>query len=112
LWAAELGQRAAAAHRAAGHRSAAARSSAQADGWWEACGRPASPAYTASGPMAALTAREAEVAEAAARGATSRQIADTLGVSVRTVDNLLGRVYLKLGISGRTDLAQALDADR
>lgn len=107
-WAAELGQRAAAAHRAEGRRSAAARADAVADGRWEACGRPWSPVLAAPGPAGELTAREAEIASLAATGATSRQIAEDLGISARTVDNLLGRVYVKLGVAGRAELAEVM----
>jgi hypothetical protein len=38
----------------------------------------------------------------------SREIAARLGLSVRTVDNALGRVYQKLGIGGRAELAPIL----
>ena len=55
-----------------------------------------------------LTGREREVAELAAQGASSRRVAEDLAISVRTVDNLLGRVYAKLGIRGRADLAAVL----
>jgi DNA-binding CsgD family transcriptional regulator len=51
-----------------------------------------------------LTDRESQVARMAARGSTSREIADTLYLSVRTVDNHLARVYRKLGLSGREEL--------
>ena len=50
-----------------------------------------------------LTRREIEIASMASRY-TSAQVAEVLVISVRTVDNLLGRVYRKLGISGRQDL--------
>jgi DNA-binding CsgD family transcriptional regulator len=53
-----------------------------------------------------LTGREREVAELAATGDASKVIANRLGVSVRTVDNLLQRVYRKLGVSGRDDLRE------
>lgn len=56
-----------------------------------------------------LTEREWEVAGRAARRERSREIADDLGLSVRTVDNHLARAYRKLGISGRDELAEALD---
>lgn len=56
-----------------------------------------------------LTAREQEVAEAAAAGRSSRVIADELGVSIRTVQNHLAAVYRKLGVAGRIELTQALD---
>lgn len=55
-----------------------------------------------------LTPRELAVAQLAAEGLTSREIAERLVVSVRTVDNQLSRVYLKLGIAGRVGLAEAL----
>ena len=51
-----------------------------------------------------LTEREWTIAQAAARRERSREIADRLGVSVRTVDNHLASVYRKLGITGRADL--------
>ena len=44
----------------------------------------------------------------AARGLTSREIADTLVVSSRTVENHLQRAYEKLGVRGRPELAAAL----
>lgn len=55
-----------------------------------------------------LTRREREVATLAAEGRTSPEIAEQLVVSVRTVDNHLARVYRKLGISGRHELAYVL----
>ena len=51
-----------------------------------------------------LTEREWMIAKAAARRERSREIADRLGVSVRTVDNHLASVYRKLGITGRSEL--------
>ncbi len=59
-----------------------------------------------------LTSRERVIAGLAAAGAPSRGIADHLGVSVRTVDNLLGRVYRKTGLSGRADLTALLTGGR
>ena len=53
----------------------------------------------------ALTDRECEIAFLAATDATSREIADRLGLSARTVDNHLRRVYRKLDIGGRSELA-------
>ncbi len=51
-----------------------------------------------------VTPRELEVAQLAAAGHTSREIADRLFISVRTVDNHLASVYTKLGVSGRQEL--------
>jgi DNA-binding CsgD family transcriptional regulator/tetratricopeptide (TPR) repeat protein len=55
-----------------------------------------------------LTRREREVAALAARGLSNRQMADLLVVSVRTIENQLHRVYGKLGVAGREELASAL----
>ena len=51
-----------------------------------------------------LTAREWEIAELAARGGTSRDIAGRLVLSVRTVEGHLYRIYQKLGLAGRDEL--------
>jgi DNA-binding CsgD family transcriptional regulator len=55
-----------------------------------------------------LTSRERQVAELAAVGTRSRDIADRLYLSPRTVENHLQRVYAKLGVNGRTELTPAL----
>jgi len=52
-----------------------------------------------------LTTREREVAGFAARGLTDVEIAARLSLSRRTVETHLYRVYAKLGVSGRRDLA-------
>jgi len=49
------------------------------------------------------------VALLAVGGRSSRAIGDHLGLSTRTVDTHLARVYRKLGITGRSELAAALD---
>lgn len=66
------------------------------------------PALLATRPM--LSDRERQVARLAAAGVPSREIADQLFLSPRTVDNHLLRVYAKLGIGGRAELANALRA--
>ena len=59
-----------------------------------------------------LSRRELEVADLAADGLSSEQIAARLFLSVRTVDNHLGHVYQKLGIGSRAELATALGRGR
>ena len=59
-----------------------------------------------------LTEREQEIARLAAGGMSDRLIAETLVVSVRTVESHLGSAYRKLGIDNRRALAEALPADR
>jgi DNA-binding CsgD family transcriptional regulator len=64
-----------------------------------------SPAARTEAGYVALTVREQEVATLAADGLTSREIADKLYLSRRTVDNHLQRIYDKLGVSSRQQLA-------
>jgi DNA-binding CsgD family transcriptional regulator len=56
----------------------------------------------------ALTPSERRIADLAASGSTNRAIAQELYVTPKTVENQLGRVYRKLGIGSRTELADAL----
>lgn len=60
----------------------------------------------------ALSAREWSIASAAAARERNREIADRLGLSLRTVENHLASVYRKLGVRGRDELRAALDDRR
>jgi DNA-binding CsgD family transcriptional regulator len=62
----------------------------------------------AAGP-AALTRSELEVARLAARGLTSREIAQRLFISPRTVESHLASTYRKLGIRSRKELRELED---
>jgi len=53
----------------------------------------------------ALTSREREVLELLAQGLTNKDIAQTLVLSVRTVEAHLRNVYGKLGVGSRTEAA-------
>jgi DNA-binding CsgD family transcriptional regulator len=53
----------------------------------------------------ALTPTERAVAELVAGGATNREIATRLFVSVKTVEANLSKIYQKLGVRSRTELA-------
>jgi DNA-binding NarL/FixJ family response regulator len=55
-----------------------------------------------------LTSREREVALLAADGLATKEIANRLYLSKRTVDTHLDRIYRKLGISSRDELPVAL----
>ena len=51
-----------------------------------------------------LTERELQVAMMVVDGAPNREIADVLGLSVRTIEVHLGRVFVKLDVRGRVEL--------
>jgi DNA-binding CsgD family transcriptional regulator len=63
-------------------------------------------------PHGALSPREREIAELAGGGLSNHDIAVQLTLSVRTVENHLHRVFQKLGVDGRSDLAAALGLHR
>lgn len=69
----------------------------------------ARPRRTHTAGASALTDRERRVAVLAARGLTNREIADTLFITQRTVENHLTSGFRKLGITGRRELAPLLD---
>jgi two-component system nitrate/nitrite response regulator NarL len=56
-------------------------------------------------PALFLTRREHEIATLVATGATNKEIAHQLGVSSKTVRNILTKVFFKTGVRGRTELA-------
>jgi pimeloyl-ACP methyl ester carboxylesterase/DNA-binding CsgD family transcriptional regulator len=56
-------------------------------------------------PWSALTPMETRVAGLACRGLTNAEIAKSLSLSLRTVENHLSRAYAKLGVRSRTELA-------
>jgi DNA-binding CsgD family transcriptional regulator len=88
--------------------SAAAGAAEELASLLAACPGARTPALRVNQP--ALTNREREIAVLAAGGVASKEIAERLFLSSRTVDNHLMRVYAKLGVSGRTELATALRA--
>ncbi|MCX2932493.1 LuxR C-terminal-related transcriptional regulator [Mycobacterium sp. CVI_P3] len=69
------------------------------------CGGTSSPAIRGAARPLPVTSRELEVAELVAAGASNREIADQLSVSVRTVEGHVYRACLKLGVSDRDGLA-------
>jgi DNA-binding CsgD family transcriptional regulator len=109
LVAAEAQRSASNAFRTAGLGASAAAAARRATELLRRCGTVASPGLEPEvGPGEPLTDREREVARLAARGLTSPEIASELFLSVRTVDTHLSRVYRKLMIEGRRELATAL----
>jgi DNA-binding NarL/FixJ family response regulator/tetratricopeptide (TPR) repeat protein len=108
LFAAEVATEAAAAYERAGERRAAASMHARSVTLMERCEGSRTPALLTVDAPTALTRREREIVVLAARGLTSKMIAERLYVSARTVDNHLQNAYVKLGVSSRAELAAAV----
>jgi len=69
-------------------------------------GRPRSPWLTGA---AALTPSELRVARLAGTGISNQQVAETLFITIKTVEMHLTSAYRKLGGSSRTELPNLLD---
>jgi DNA-binding CsgD family transcriptional regulator len=57
-------------------------------------------------PAIKLTRREMQIAELCAKGMISKEIADRLGISQRTVETHKNHIYKKLGINNTVELMQ------
>ena len=86
--------------------------------WAEQCrvelrasGEPARTAtpVRSSDALASLTPHQLRIAEHVATGATNREVAQRLSVSVRTVDHHLRNIFAALGIRSRVELARLVD---
>ena len=105
-YAAEARAEAAVAHLRAGLPARSVASTAASQrllGQCEGSVVPALPVADLTAPM--LSRREDEIAQLAARGLSNREIAERLYVSVRTVEGHLHRLYAKLGVNDRSELA-------
>jgi DNA-binding CsgD family transcriptional regulator len=58
-----------------------------------------------------LTPTEDRVAVLVAAGSTNREVADALFISIHTVEANLKRIYRKLGVRSRTELASKFQSD-
>lgn len=56
--------------------------------------------------LAGLTPHQARIARQVAAGATNREVAQSLGLSVRTVDHHLRNIFAALGVRSRVELAR------
>lgn len=63
-------------------------------------------ADAASSPFAGLSERELEVLREVAHGHTNQQIADRVGLSVKTVESYRARMMHKLGLKNRSELVR------
>jgi DNA-binding CsgD family transcriptional regulator len=62
-------------------------------------------------PADELTPTERRVAELVAEGRTNKEVAAALFVALRTVEWNLSKVYVKLGVRSRTELAHRLSGE-
>jgi DNA-binding CsgD family transcriptional regulator len=63
-------------------------------------------------PSGALSSTESEIARLVTSGRTNNEVADALHLSARTVEWNLSKLYRKLGVRSRTELAMAMDSVR
>jgi DNA-binding CsgD family transcriptional regulator len=111
LLAAEASVEAAELHAKAGRPAAELTALDRAHHWAQQCEGARTPVLDRGehAPSATrLTAREREVADLATRGLANAEIAARLVLSRRTVGNHLSRIYDKLQVANRTELATRL----
>jgi DNA-binding CsgD family transcriptional regulator len=109
LFAAEAAAAAGAAARAAGEVQVSMGYLQRAQEFAARCAGAVSATLDASVAVPdVLTKRERQIADLAGSGLSSQEIATTLFLSVRTVDNHLQSSYGKLGVAGRKELMKLL----
>ena len=111
LFAAEAASGAAEAFSRAGNQRAATAALRRSSALAAACEGAATPGLFHAATAVPLSGREREIVTLAATGMASKDIAERLYLSVRTVNNHLQHAYDKLGVSSRADLAQALGSN-
>jgi len=109
LLAAEAAASAAAAWRRAGHSRRATAAGLLAQNFAAKCPGVRTPILASAETTHTFTDREREIALLAAANLRSKEIAEALHLSVRTVDNHLQHAYAKLGVSTRRELAVILN---
>jgi DNA-binding CsgD family transcriptional regulator len=110
LHAAEWAAAAAASSRRRGLQQSSRVAAERARSLAVSCGRPRTPMLggLAELDLPTLTPREREVAQLVASGLTNLEVAGRLGLSIRTVETHLQRVYTKFGIHRRDQLGDIL----
>src|SRR5215469_2205442 len=108
LLAAEASSGAAEAFRRAGDRRSATAAHRRAVALAAFCEGAATPGLFHAPAAIQLSGREREIVMLAAKGLASKDIAERMFLSVRTVSNHLQHAYTKLGVRGRAGLAEAV----
>ncbi|MGV9734973.1 LuxR C-terminal-related transcriptional regulator [Rhodococcus aetherivorans] len=106
--AADAAAHAAANFRRAGRRGPALTACAVARRLADACEGASTPALRAYLEPVPLTGRQREIVELVQRGLSNREIAERLGVSVRTVEGHLYRACRRTGVCSRDELGELL----
>ncbi|MGN6693153.1 MAG: LuxR C-terminal-related transcriptional regulator [Aquihabitans sp.] len=108
MFAAEAFAAAATAWRRGGEPRKATADERRADELLRRCRGANVAALTTVDSVVPLTAREREIVLLVAEGMSTKEVAERLFLSARTVSNHLQNAYTKLGISKRSELAAAL----
>jgi DNA-binding CsgD family transcriptional regulator/tetratricopeptide (TPR) repeat protein len=112
LLAAEAAAGAAEAYSRAGQPRAAAAALRRSSVLAAACEGAVTPGLVHAEGAVPLSGREREIVLLAVKGMASKDIAERLYLSVRTVNNHLQHAYAKLGVASRAGLAQALGSEQ
>jgi DNA-binding CsgD family transcriptional regulator len=96
----------------AGDQRAAAAALRRSSDLAAACEGATTPGLIHTARPVPLSGREREIVMLAATGMASKDIAQRLYLSVRTVNNHLHHAYTKLGVTSRASLAQAVGGSR
>ena len=112
LLAAEAAADAAVLYRKAGDSRAATATERYSRMLADKCDGAVTPSLSAVGPRALLSPAERDAALLAVAGRSNKEIAQELSLSVRTVEGRLQRVYTRLGVGSRGELAAILDAQQ
>jgi DNA-binding CsgD family transcriptional regulator len=70
------------------------------------------PRSAAGAGLEELSERERQVAELVAEGRSNREIGERLGLSPKTIANHLNRVFARLGLGSRAELAALVERSR
>jgi DNA-binding CsgD family transcriptional regulator len=108
LLAAEGSADAAVLWRRGGNPTKAAASEARTRDLTDRCEGACTPALLSVAARSVLTPSEWSTAVLASEGRSNKEIAAMQGITVRTVESFLRHAYAKLGITGRTELAESL----